>query len=548
MTLPTALLLLLLAAPALAVWPKPAHMTTGASAVRLAPSFMVQLSVANPPQDLVEAIARTEYNLGNDRHRRLVVGRGKDNASAITSAPQILHLNLQLAAQQPVRSIAEETSIELENRREEYSLDIPADGQDATLTANTTLGLFRGLTTFEQLFYTLGADVYTIEAPISIQDAPGFPYRGLMLDTARNFYSVSDLKRTFDAMSMVKLSQFHWHVTDSQSFPVEVPGMPEIAQKGSFDEELIYTAEDVDELAHYAASRGIDIIMEIDMPGHTGSIVTSHPEHVACGWTDNWGGNAAEPPSGQLRVASAATQNFTNNMLSALAGVMPGKYFSTGGDEVNEGCYGSDQPTQADLKASGKTLRDTISSFVQSTHQTLGQKGKTPVVWEEMVLAHDIPVPNNTLVTVWISSGNSASVTAKGLRVVQAPSAYFYLDCGAGGWLGAGNGGSWCDPFKSWGHVYSYEPYSGIPDAQHKLIVGGQTLLWSEQSSPENLDSIVWPRTAALAEVFWSPLGERNGVEASARMHDVRYRMVQRGIRATAMQPHWCALRPGKCN
>jgi len=108
--------LLAVVGPVLAVWPQPAQMTVGNAAVRLAPSFTIKVAVSNAPQDLVAAVARTEFNLGNDRHRRLVVGRGKDNQSAISSAPQMQHLNIQLVAQQPVRPIAEESTLALEDR------------------------------------------------------------------------------------------------------------------------------------------------------------------------------------------------------------------------------------------------------------------------------------------------------------------------------------------------------------------------------------------------------------------------------------------------
>ncbi|KZW01509.1 glycoside hydrolase family 20 protein [Exidia glandulosa HHB12029] len=534
---------------AVSLWPVPASLTTGSTILRLAPDFTIALSVSNAPRDLVDAVIRTESHIWNDKHRLMVVDRGASHSAAIAKAPLLPQLNVQLVVRQPVLSIAEETSKEMEKRSEEYTLTVPADGRAALLVANSTLGLLRGLTTFEQLWYTLGPDIYTPSAPVTIHDKPAFPYRGFMLDTARNFYSVEDLKRTFDAMSMVKMSAFHWHVADSQSFPVEVEGYPEIAQKGAYDQELIYTVTDIKDLTAYAAERGIDIIMEIDTPGHSGAIGKAYPEHVACPESRPWGGYAAEPPSGQLRIASPDTVDFTSKMFTALASKMPGKYFSTGGDEVNINCYNQDEATQQQLKATNKTLDEALNTFVQATHTALARQGKIPVVWEEMALSYKVNLFYQTIVMIWISSQSAASVLEKGHRIVQAPSDYLYLDCGAGMWLGTSIGGSWCDPFKSWQRVYDYKPLAGIPEKHKSKVLGGQTCLWSEQSDPANLDSIVWPRTAALAEVLWSPENLlHNSSSALARLHDIRYRMVQRGIRAIALQPHWCAVRPGLCD
>ncbi|KIM78410.1 glycoside hydrolase family 20 protein [Piloderma croceum F 1598] len=166
-----------------------------------------------------------------------------------------------------------------------------------------------------------------------------------------------------------------------------------------------------------------------------------------------------------------------------------------------------------------------------------------------MVLEHNVTLRNDTVVMVWISSANAAKVASKGFRIIHAPSDYFYLDCGGGDWLVADPiGNSWCDPFKTWQKSYAFDPLAGLTDTETKLVLGGQQLLWTEQSSPENLDSIVWPRAASSAEVFWTGAtladgSSRNASSALPRLHDMRYRMVHRGVRAIALQPEWCALR-----
>lgn len=172
---------------------------------------------------------------------------------------------------------------------------------------------------------------------------------------------------------------------------------------------------------------------------------------------------------------------------------------------------------------------------------------------------------------VWISANNVASVAQKGYKVIHAANEFFYLDCGHGGWVGQNPlGNSWCDPFKTWQKAYSFDPLAGLTSDQHHLITGGmstsppiiahfkdhltyfihfkgQHLLWTEQSGPANLDSVVWPRAASSAEVFWTGPGGDIG-KALPRLHDLAYRYQQRGVNAIPLQPEWCALRAGACD
>ncbi|KAF8195383.1 glycoside hydrolase family 20 protein [Pholiota molesta] len=518
--------------PALALWPMPRTLQAGTTLVKLSPAFKIDVGVAKPPQDLLDAVSRTTIRLRTDNLQRLVVGRASADNAALTHAPSITNW--------AVKSIMTEATKDIAERSESYSLNLPSNGGAASIVANSTLGLFRGLTTFEQLWYAdASGNPYAYQAPLTISnDSPAFasPYRGFMLDTSRNFFSVSDIKRTLDAMSMVKMSQFHWHV-------------------GAYSSSEVYSSADVQDIVTYAGARGIDVLVEIDTPGHTAIISTSHPEHIACAQATPWENFANEPPAGQLRLASQATTNFTANLVASIARTLPSTLFSTGGDELNVNCYTQDAQTQADLTASGKTLEQALDTFTQTTHGALEALGKTPVVWEEMALDHNVTLSNQTVIMVWISSQNAAAVAAKGLRLVHSPSDYFYLDCGAGEWIGSdATANSWCDPFKSWQKAYTFDPLASLTEAQTSLsLVVCQQLLWTEQSGPENMDSIIWPRAAASAEIFWtgptlpdgSPL---NGTTALPRLHDVRFRMVQRGIGAIALQPQWCALRDGQCN
>ncbi|KAJ3729423.1 N-acetylhexosaminidase [Lentinula raphanica] len=534
-----------------ALWPLPTQLSTGTTSLVLASDFDIDLSaISNPPQDLLDAVSRTKSYLQTDQLEALDVDRGASYAQSLQNASSLSSLSLSFDSGHSgdPTSISEEVADAIENRVEGYTLTVPEDGSAATIKANSTLGLFRGLTTFGQLWYDLNNTTYTVEAPIAITDSPAYPYRGFMLDTARNFFPVSDILRTLDAMSWVKMTTFHWHMVDSQSFPLEVPEFPELSAKGAYGSSLVYSTDDVQNIISYAAARGIDVLPEIDTPGHTAIIAEAYPEHVACPGATPWATYANEPPAGQLRFASANTTNFTASLISSVSSRFPGKYFSTGGDELNTECYAIDEPTQADLNATGNTLEQALDSFTQSVQSVLVEDGKTPVVWEEMVLNFNLTLSNETIVMVWISSADAAAVAEKGFRLVQAPSDYFYLDCGAGGWVGdSPSTNSWCDPFKTWQRAYTFDPIANMTDAQAKLVIGGEHLLWTEQSHASNLDPIVWPRAAASAELFWSGPGG-NVSEALPRLHDVAFRMSQRGVGAIALQPLWCALRPGVCD
>ncbi|KAF5392690.1 hypothetical protein D9757_001056 [Collybiopsis confluens] len=550
-----------------AIWPIPIDISTGNDALALSGDFTI--SVDSPaPSDLLDAVNRTIEFVQNDKLEALIVGRGASYAERLQTAPLLSSLVLSFGSGHDgvVKSISEEAMADIDARVEGYTLTIPNDGSQATLTANSSLGLFRGLTTFGQLWYYLNGTTYTVEAPISIADSPIYPYRGLMLDTSRNYFPVADILRTLDVMSWVHMTTFHWHMVDSQSFPVEVPEFPDLSAKGAYGPSMIYSTEDVQNIVSYAAARGIDVLPEIDTPGHTTSIGEAFPEHVACALATPWANYANEPPAGQLRLANSNTTDFTASLFSAVSARFPGKYFSTGGDELNTECYTIDKATQADLKASGKTLEQALDTFVQATHGALKNNGKTPVVWEgisslkesdtsiltvrlaEMVLNFNLTLSNETIVMVWISSADASAVAEKGFRLVHAPSDYMYLDCGAGEWIGdTPDATSWCDPFKSWQHTYTFDPTANMTDAQAKFVIGGEQLLWTEQSGPSNLDSIVWPRAGASAELFWSGPG-RNISSALPRLHDIAFRMTQRGIGAIPLQPLWCALRPGVCD
>ncbi|CEH12941.1 glycoside hydrolase family 20 protein [Ceraceosorus bombacis] len=499
--------------------------------------------------------------------------------------------------------LAYEIQRDVELLDEAYSLTLPADGSPAVLRASSSLGILRGLTTFEQLFFSLPnageTTRYVWNVPIDIHDKPAYPYRGIMVDTARNFIPIQALRRTIEAASFAKLNQFHWHIVDAQSFPLKLDGnLSVLAEKGAYSQVETYSAGDVRDFVQYAGEYGINVNVEIDMPGHTYEGVLQYkPELVACPNKHDWAFWANEPPSGQLALNNSAVNAYVKELIQETSKLLAGPYFGHGNDEVNLKCYGAS--SKRDIDAS------LLKPFIKGVQQAIVDSGKTPMVWEEAAI--DFPetakaLVNGTIVEVWTSASNIAKVLESNptVRVITAPYQAAYLDVGLGSWLGDSTGQSYAD-YVTWQMAYAFDPLTGtqgIPDAR-KRVLGGEMNLWTEQVDENNLDALLWPRALAGAEVYWtgdswtqafhagnitstfsavgqddategaeaaetnpdrraiawsqrsrsgSNLTKRSAVEALPRLHEQRYRLVGRGIQASPLQPKWCALRPNQCN
>ncbi|KAJ2256423.1 Glucosamine-6-phosphate isomerase (Glucosamine-6-phosphate deaminase) (GNPDA) (GlcN6P deaminase) [Coemansia sp. RSA 455] len=441
------------------------------------------------------------------------------------------------------------------NTDESYTLDVPVDGT-ATLTAKSPYGVVRGLETFSQLVTGNGYSKAILNTPVHIEDSPVYPHRGLSFDTSRNFYSVDSIFRILDAMAYNKMNTFHWHVVDAHSWPIESKSIPGLHQNGAYSSSMTYYYNDVKRIIKYAKDRGIRVIPEFDVPGHTYIVGQTKPEIMSCtNKLPNWDHFAAEPPSGQLNIAKPESIEFTKTIISEYTKLFPDNVFHLGGDEVNRNCWTEDPDVQKYLAAHpGEDVESLLVNFYTKVHDYLETTGKTAYTWEE-TLFHSKYVPNNsTILQVWIDQASVQKAVAQGYRVVSSSYDAYYLDCGHGAWLPNWDGNSWCDPFKTWMHVYNYDVAANITDpAQKKLILGTEVALWSEQSDEHVIDARLWPRASAMAETAWSGKADASGHvrttgEVASRLHEQRYRMVGRGINAEPMQPLWCARNPGACN
>ncbi|XP_073023979.1 beta-hexosaminidase 2 [Primulina eburnea] len=540
------------------VWPKPTTFQwTQPQAILLSPDFTIS---APAHRYLGPAVQRYLRQVSTEYHRPLVTP-----LLNFTSSPPLKAL---------VVAIADPFATLTHGVNESYTLTIPSTGDDAVLKAGTAWGAMRGLESFSQLVFS---NPPRVACGLYISDAPLFVHRGVMLDTSRNYYGLEDLLRLIRALSMNKLNVFHWHITDSHSFPIVVPSEPELAEKGAYGEEMTYTAADVKTVVEYGMKYGVRVVPEIDMPAHTGSWAEAYPEIVACanefwwpaeaGWDDRF---AAEPGTGQLNPLNPKTYEVVKNVVHDVVAMFPDQLYHAGADEITPNCWKIDPLVQSFLAKNG-TLSQILEIFVNSTLPYIIALNRTVVYWEDVLLDANVKVnpsllpPENIILQSWNNGPNNTKrIVDSGYRAIVSSSDFYYLDCGHGDFLGnnsqydlppgtdQGKGGSWCGPFKTWQTIYNYDITYGLTEAESKLVIGGEVALWSEQADPTVMDPRIWPRASAMAEALWSgnrdETGNKRSAEATDRLNEWRYRMVTRGIGAEPIQPLWCIKNPGMCN
>ncbi|KAG9574840.1 putative cytochrome 52A4, partial [Aureobasidium melanogenum] len=445
------------------------------------------------------------------------------------------------------------------NVDESYSVSIATNGQ-ATITASSSIGIAHGLTTFTQLFYKHSSGgVYTPYAPVNITDAPKFQHRGLNMDVSRVWYAPADIIRMIDALAYNKFNRLHLHITDAQSWPIEIPALPMLAEKGSYREGLTYSPQTMAYIQDYGASRGVEVILEIDMPGHTSSIAYSYPELIAAFNEKDWSAYAAEPPSGTLKLNSSAVAEFLDTLFEdLLPRVLPySSYFHTGGDEVNVNAYNLDDTVRSNDTA---ILQPLMQAFVDRAHAKVRAAGLTPIAWEEMLLTWNLTLGSDVVIQTWQSDEAVAQTVSKGHKALVGNYNYWYLDCGHGQWLDFYPDVSqtyypyydYCAPMHNWRMMYAYDPLEGVPANLTHLVLGGEVHIWSEQTDPVNVDRQVWPRACAAAEVLWSGAKDEHGqnrsqITASPRLSEMRERLVARGVGAEPIQMPFCTQNGTQC-
>jgi hexosaminidase len=397
---------------------------------------------------------------------------------------------------------------------ESYVIEVTTTG--AKLTAPTPLGAMHGLQTFLQLV-DVSPGGFAATA-VTIQDKPRFPWRGLMIDSARHFIPLDVIRRNIDAMEAVKMNVFHWHLSENQGFRVESRKFPKLHEMGS--DGLYYTQEEMRDVITYARDRGIRVVPEFDMPGHSTAWFVGHPE-LASGKGPyeierKWGifDPAMDPTNEKV-------YKFLDELIGEMAKVFPDHYFHIGGDEVNGKEWDANPKIQAFMKAHGIKNNEALQAYFSGRVQKLVTKhGKTVVGWDEVLVAG---VPKDIVIQSWRGQASLAQAAKQGYRGILSNG--YYLDLG---WSAARH--------------YAVDPLSGdaanLSAEEKQRILGGESCMWAEYVSPENVDSRIWPRNAAIAERLWSPQEVRDPASMYARLDLISARLEWLGLTHRSVSRH----------
>jgi hexosaminidase len=426
---------------------------------------------------------------------------------------------------------------------ESYTLEVGS--HIAVLNATTRFGALRGIETFLQLI-ELGGNGFQIPC-MTIQDKPRFPWRGLLIDACRHWMPIEVIKRNLDGMAVVKMNVLHWHLSEDQGFRVESKKFPKLHGLGS--DGNYYTQEQIKEVVAYAAERGIRVVPEFDMPGHAMAWFVGYPELASAPGPyqieRRWG--IFDPT---MDPTKESTYKFLDAFIGEMARLFPDEYFHIGGDEVN----GKQWSANADIILfRGKhNLKDNYALQAYFNRRLLAiikKHGKKMIGWDEIFSRGDgFPHPDLPKDTRLNGTG--------GQVVVQSWRGQKFLAEGARqGFSGILSHGYYLDHIKSAAFHYAVDPIdttiADLGDDGQKRILGGEACMWAEYVSPENIDSRIWPRAAAIAERLWSPSWVRDRDEMYRRLeivsrhlefvgltHRTSYRqMLERLVGNTSLEP-----------
>jgi hexosaminidase len=389
---------------------------------------------------------------------------------------------------------------------ESYTLEVTPSG--AKLNAATTLGAMRGLQTFLQLV-NISSEGFAVPT-LTIKDEPRFPWRGLMIDVSRHFMPLEVLRRNIDGMAAVKLNVFHWHLSDNQGFRVESKKYPKLQQMGS--DGLYYTQDEVREFIGYARDRGIRVVPEFDIPGHSTAWFVGYPELASApgpySIERHWG--VFDPA---MDPTQESTYKFLDGFIGEMAKLFPDQYFHIGGDEVNGKQWDANPKIQAFMHAHGMKKNDELQAYFNKRVQEIVHKhGKIMEGWDE-ILAPDLP--KNSVIQSWRGQDSLAAAAKQGYSGLL--SFGYYLDLQ---WTAARH--------------YAIDPMSGnassLSPEEKQHILGGEACMWAEYASPENIDSRIWPRMAPVAERLWSPQNVTDVNSMYQRMDVISHRLDWLGL------------------
>ncbi len=365
-----------------------------------------------------------------------------------------------------------------------------------SLTANKPAGLFYGIQTIRQILpsqvESSSQQKASWKLPTgTIRDYPVYGYRGSMLDVARHFFGVEEVKKLIDQLAYYKFNTLHLHLSDDQGWRIEIKSWPNLTAHGGKTEVGggeggFYTQEQYTDIVKYAQERFITIIPEIDMPGHTNAASASYPELNGNGKTPELY-TGTDVGFSTLATKKEATYKFIDDVIRELAAITPGEYLHIGGDESH-----------------ATKLEDYIP-FMNRVQDMVIAHGKKVLAWDEIALATLKP---NTVVQYWAKAENAVKGVAQGAKVLMSPAANAYLDMQYDSTSTYGlHWAAYIEVDKG----YNWDPATLVPEIKKENIIGIEAPLWSETvSNISEAEYLIFPRLLGYAEIGWTPANLRN--------------------------------------
>ena len=428
--------------------------------------------------------------------------------------------------------------------KEGYTLSVATN--QITISSIDSAGVFYGCQTLRQLLPSeifsdsiVSGMNWTVTC-VNIKDSPRFVWRGMMLDVARHFFPKEDVKKFLDYLAMYKMNRFHWHLTEDQGWRIEIKKYPKLTKIGGWRKETIighlndkpkkydgkryggfYSQDDVREIVDYAKKLHINVVPEIEMPGHESAAIAAYPE-IGCTKkpievATRWG---IHP---NLFNVDESTFDFLEDVLTEVMELFPDEYIHVGGDEARKNQWKSNSKVQKKMRELGIKNEHVLQSyFITRIEKFLNKHGKRLVGWDEILEGGLAP---NATVMSWRGIKGGIAAAQAGHDVVMSPGTHCYFDhyqtedkksvpLAIGGYT----------PLEK---VYSYEPVpEKISKDKQKHILGSQGNVWTEYIPDlETVELRIFPRICALSEVNWSPAKKRNWTDFKKRIKSNRKRL-----------------------
>ncbi|MBS1271352.1 MAG: Beta-hexosaminidase [Candidatus Marinimicrobia bacterium] len=388
---------------------------------------------------------------------------------------------------------------------ESYQLLVTPDS--LVLKANTDIGALRGLETFLQLVEADSRGYYL--PAVTIEDNPRFAWRGLLIDACRHWMPVGMVKRNLDGMAAVKMNVLHWHLTEDQGFRVESKTFPKLHEKGS--DGKYYTQEQIRDVIDYANDRGIRVVPEFDMPGHATSWLVGYPELASApgpySIERHWG--IMDPV---MNPAREYTYEFLDKFLTEMADLFPDEYIHIGGDENNGKHWNANEDIQQFMQENNiKDNHELQAYFNKRILKILARNSKKMMGWDEIFQPG---IPKDIVIHSWRGKEALIEAAKKGYQTVLS-------------------NGYYIDLIQPTSFHYQNDPIpadSDLTPEERENILGGEATMWAELVTTDNVDSRIWPRTAAIAERLWSPREITDNLDMYRRLETTSWRLEELGL------------------